>query len=535
MTQLDLPQVSLSRYVDLLKRRRWQVIPASLLGLLIGGIVAFFIPRFFVATASIAYDRPPDVVDNGREDPFGAVVNSAKLTIPRAIPETIEKLGWPEALTEDAFVLSENCRAIEERLQIYDFGSSKGQSFALIRLTYKDRDGERAAAFLNRLMETWIAQRVEERMAAAKLELADANQEKSQLDTAYQTFLKDKQFLQGKYQIVPQVSLDMQRDGHNAMVAAHQQKLEGLLNKKVELERLRAQLELARKALRDLPARVPMSLETLMLAAAQTDEGKKLALEIAYDQMAVESLHPGPKRAQHERNIEYNKKKLSTLAATPDIDADGMVKNPAREAQRAIVDKLEAEVQGAAAAIPLLEAELAKQGETLERQAEGYALFEAVETKVATTRTNLDAAEARVQAALHTVGQLNNKPPVRPEARATVPPVPTDPNLLVVALLGCVIGLFAAVGLVLVLDMLRGSFKTVDDVERTLAVPVLGSVSFLETAVQRQQLARARRRATIVAAAFLMLVGGVVLLYYFDPTRLPPIVRDMLSIVLGTA
>ena len=36
MTQLDLPQISLQRYLDLLRRRRWQVIPVSLLGLLIG-------------------------------------------------------------------------------------------------------------------------------------------------------------------------------------------------------------------------------------------------------------------------------------------------------------------------------------------------------------------------------------------------------------------------------------------------------------------------------------------------------------------
>ena len=29
MTQLDLPQISFARYVDLLKRRSWQVIPVS--------------------------------------------------------------------------------------------------------------------------------------------------------------------------------------------------------------------------------------------------------------------------------------------------------------------------------------------------------------------------------------------------------------------------------------------------------------------------------------------------------------------------
>jgi len=45
MTQADLPQLSLRRYVDLVKRRRWQVVPISLLGLLIGGSRACSWPR----------------------------------------------------------------------------------------------------------------------------------------------------------------------------------------------------------------------------------------------------------------------------------------------------------------------------------------------------------------------------------------------------------------------------------------------------------------------------------------------------------
>ena len=56
MTQTaDLPQLSLQRYFDLVKRRRWQLVPVSLLGLIIGGVVAFFIPRFFVAETLLSH------------------------------------------------------------------------------------------------------------------------------------------------------------------------------------------------------------------------------------------------------------------------------------------------------------------------------------------------------------------------------------------------------------------------------------------------------------------------------------------------
>ena len=40
MTQLDIPQISFARYLELLKRRRWQVIPVTVLGLVIGTAVA---------------------------------------------------------------------------------------------------------------------------------------------------------------------------------------------------------------------------------------------------------------------------------------------------------------------------------------------------------------------------------------------------------------------------------------------------------------------------------------------------------------
>ena len=55
--QPHLPQLSLQRYVDLVKRRRWQVLPVSLLGLLVGGIVAFFIPRCLATLIAQAFSQ----------------------------------------------------------------------------------------------------------------------------------------------------------------------------------------------------------------------------------------------------------------------------------------------------------------------------------------------------------------------------------------------------------------------------------------------------------------------------------------------
>ena len=87
--------------------------------------------------------------------------------------------------------------------------------------------------------------------------------------------------------------------------------------------------------------------------------------------------------------------------------------------------------------------------------------------------------------------------------------------------------------LILLLDVLRGTLKTVDDVERALSVPMLGAVSHLETLEERAKTVSRRRRSSLVAGAILMSAVVLVTTYYVAPHRLPPFALNLLSIVLG--
>jgi hypothetical protein len=148
-------------------------------------------------------------------------------------------------------------------------------------------------------------------------------------------------------------------------------------------------------------------------------------------------------------------------------------------------------------------------------------------------KDRLDDANDELKKANEVLAKLTSELPVKQIGEALIPPRPTEPNILIVALVGCVLGLGAAVGLILLLDFLQGTFKTVDDVERGLGVPVLGGVSHLETEEQHRHAVRGRRRASLIAAAALALVTIVVTIFYVDPTRLPPVVRDLLAMLLG--
>jgi hypothetical protein len=138
-----------------------------------------------------------------------------------------------------------------------------------------------------------------------------------------------------------------------------------------------------------------------------------------------------------------------------------------------------------------------------------------------------------MQEADNLIARLENQQTIRIVEPAREPPRPTEPNILIVALIGCVLGLALAVAMILLLDVLQGAFKSVEDVEDGLPVPVLGGVSHLETEEERQRALRTRRRTTVTAAAFVCVCVALVLLFYADPTRLPPVVRDVLALLLG--
>ena len=147
-------------------------------------------------------------------------------------------------------------------------------------------------------------------------------------------------------------------------------------------------------------------------------------------------------------------------------------------------------------------------------------------------KTSQESAQSALRDANTILAALGSEPPITFQ-RVGVPQHPTDPNGLLVALFGCLLGLSAAIGLILLIDILQGTFKTVDDVERALPIPVLGGMSHFETGDQLQMAKASRRRSSWMAAAVLGSAVIVVTIYYVAPERLPSAALNVLSLVLG--
>jgi len=93
-------------------------VPVSLLGLVVGGLIAFFIPRYFVASTLIQHEAVPGELLERSEDPFSAIVASARSTIPQAVGKAMELLKWPEAQLADPHEKAQCVREVQNRLSV---------------------------------------------------------------------------------------------------------------------------------------------------------------------------------------------------------------------------------------------------------------------------------------------------------------------------------------------------------------------------------------------------------------------------------
>jgi uncharacterized protein involved in exopolysaccharide biosynthesis len=540
--QLEVPQISLRRYFDLLKRRRWRVIPVSLLGLVVGGVVAFFIPRYYVADAVVTYQMPlAETVAAANEDPFAAEVDAAKITMPLAIGATVKQLGWPEGTVADRYELGQNLRRIENDLKIEDGNPGKGRTFARLQVKFRDRDGLRAAAFVNTLVETWKKQRTDAVRASAEAARASATQRYTELQQTCEGYLLRRTQLAQAHGIDPLVDITAQTASLNARLAAQQKRADELSGLRIAVLGQELELQALEEQRQATPPRAAPDAASDAEALAKVPGAKELAAVIEMQKLALQGHLPGTRLhqlaaddlARHQERLQKLLAAAGGVVGADGPDAEGLVPNPKYRALVARQEQLRLELEKNRAAVALLAKDVVAETERFERLAVGYQEYAKLGQFLDDATKTREGAWKRLEDANARLVRLQNQPPIRTETRADPPPRPTEPNILLVALLGCALGLGAAIALILLFDLLQGTFKTLDDVERAIAVPVLGGISHLETVEERAAAQQQRTRVGLVTAAFVVLLVGVVVVFYWDPTRLPAFVRDLLAVVLG--
>lgn len=538
MTQLDVPTISFAHYLDLLRRRTWHVATVSVLGLVIGGIVAMMIPRYYVANTTVSFDRPVlDAKLGTPDDPMARVVMEARHTVSRVVGKAILALKWPEGQSGSDEERRAFASSVRERVYVTDIGTkNRNRQIAELRIRYADIQGDRAAEMTNTLRDLWLDTYVLGLQRRAESDLNQVMKEKTTVLADRASAARLVANFEKENRIDPQTAVGPK--GAPTTVSALMQtvsnlKLEIGLDSDAILDlesKRRHNQSMLEGTERELPIEGANRFQSPVLQKLWM-ELQQVILVTKEKLKNCKPVHPDYKPAELRlKNAE------SRLAELEDVVGGGAVSTKPNPDYKRIEDLLR---------------ELKRTSELRKQQREGrkdrlarledrlgklpdiYVEYGELRRKL----DQLDQRDVSLNSELidknRAMRLIRTERPFEILQEAIVPTRPTEPNPYLQALIGCLIGLAAAIGLVIVIDFLQMTFKTVGDVESGLGLPVLGSLSYLETETEVFEARDRRAKMALFAVVVLVLSLTVVTIYYITPTRLPSVVTEFLDILLG--
>ncbi len=161
-----LPGLQARLLLEIVRRRKWLIFPLGIIGLMVGVLVSFLIPRYYRAETSVVLKNVTlegKVVAKPGEDPMESEVENARYTIAsfRMVLEAGRKLGWKEFFSprSDDPNLWATVQKTIKRVSVYLIRSGKGGASGILGISYSDKDPQRAADMANMLRDLWIEEK----------------------------------------------------------------------------------------------------------------------------------------------------------------------------------------------------------------------------------------------------------------------------------------------------------------------------------------------------------------------------------------
>ncbi|MHC5069400.1 MAG: GumC domain-containing protein [Planctomycetota bacterium] len=533
--QIELPTISLARYLNLLKRRTFQVVSVSLLGLVVGGLVALVIPRYYVAHTIVQFNRP--ILDpklGTPEDPMAQVIEGARVTVGALVEKAITDLGWPEMANdsvEDRWALIENVR---RNVNVFDLGPlNKGRTIAKLQISYADTNGFRAKEMANKLRDLWLREFFDNLSRDALGDLQSIQEAIAKTEQDRNILAIEVQSHERQHQLNPDDWREERKGQLTWFTEARARTAERMFAAESDLIRLEQDISYNKSMMEVVEPTLALSgadrFEDPMLRATWVALQQEL-LQIASLMRTIKPAHPS--YGAGESRLKAIRDELAQLEQRAG-DTRLEKPNPDYVAFLTKVRQLQAALQTARRTRGQLDDLLTEQDKRLARLPEIFAKYRELLEKRNAVERDLQALQAERRNKEAIIRRINTERPYEVLMYAYQPPAPTVPNRTLVTLAGCLIGLGLAIGLILLLDFLQATYKTVADVEQGLALPVLGSLNHMETDAQRRRVHARRVRLTMISAVLLTLLVCVVTIYYVSPTSLPEIVQQLLSLLLG--
>jgi len=489
-------------FLDVLRRRAWQISVPAVFVITIGSCLAVIIPRKFLAKTQLELRQVG-------LSPISKEGQNAKFQVkaPARIKKVVEELRNPvyQALLETD--RREFLKTIDKNLDV-QWTAPGQQSSIFITLTYTDLNRGWAGTFLKALREDWTDDVLE--LDRKKLEegVRRLGEERDKLLRNYEkeedalADLKKRNGLSAM-QSVPGTGILGGGDPEYDRLQAHKSLMSQIVT---DLAERRGQIAYKSKLLEKLPERI--TSEKIVPGSTHASEIRETELRI----LALEDKlreykpqHPNFQKLQIEiRDLERRREDLEGLVTASQLTTV-MEENPQRAALRRQIEDAEAEVAALEAKRKSLAENILEETKVVQDRHQAFRDVSLAMERINRMKDALIETEGRYQLRVQDA-ELSKGPRSNPFVileEINVPNKATEPNPWIVVAFSVVAGLGLGIGLAVLLEFSKSCFRSVYDISRVMATPVLGNINTIVTHRETRQ--RLTRRLAVGAASFLLL------------------------------
>ncbi|HPF15437.1 MAG TPA: hypothetical protein PLJ12_14330, partial [Planctomycetota bacterium] len=509
-----------------LRRRFWWILVPAVLISVLGVIFAVVVPKKYVARSQVmVYDRPGARTQGGAPNTAEGRVAGHKIKAPQRIIAVLRKLEWPEydELPTNADALEYRNKVIKNiTVETPVMESNVGQQ--LVRVSYAHTNANQAIDFLRELLADWKFEVLETNKRALvdsydkfAEQLADLEKQRVELNREIVQLRRDNQIEpppQGRSLREYRVPAFDDVDKLERRVG----ELQDLIDKQeFDIALQRAQYN----GMRD----------TVVMTAAGTGQ---TALEQAERELAaaVGELEKGgyaPNNSHYKRisaQIDAAQKRVNQLRGI--APGDSVVQSEKPNEEKVALGRR----------IGILEAQLSKMRSTQAdvreqlREANNRALglqriYNEIEAKTedrdnvqTLIRDTLQEQNKIRQQIARQEGPLGN--PFDELEQVTASDRPIEPNALLLSAISVLLGLGVGTGLALFLEYSRNCFRSINDIARSMEIPVLGAINRIETRKQRSVRHAQKLIMSVVMGLMVAVVGYTLWAWVVRPDLLTP-------------
>ncbi|MFN0243011.1 MAG: GumC family protein [Planctomycetota bacterium] len=513
-------------FLEVLRRRSWQVILPAALVITLGAAFAVFVPKKYLVTTQIEL-RPVGISVSSKEGgnaPF-------QLRAKERVKKVVEKLGNTDYLALAPEERGAFLNDILNNLKVKtDRGDSQGSVF--VTVTYSDVQPQWAVDFLRELRSDWIYDVLERDRNKVEDERANILAERKKLEDRVKAEEDALTTLRRENDLSATQQSEAGPRNEDPVFARLQESTKSIKSLDIQLQTQVVRIA----ALEEQYQRMPENLtrENVVPGVGNEEALKQVDLEILEQQEILQGLgqaHSKYKLAR-KRLAELSEKReqLNRLVTKSQSET---VSAPNQERMRLLLD-----IDGAKAAFKQMEKErelLAAQAERdqkeFRRLQDVYREDRALAALVARLRVTLEDTDRKYQEKVLQVAQLHSPlaNPFEITEDVAAPNKPTEPNPWLIVAFSIAAGFGMGIALAVGLEYTKSSFRSPHDLSRVMVVPVLGTINAIVT--RREKRLRGVRRAAVglSSAAFILSVVFVTWAWKEHPTLLSPALRDTIE------